>query len=311
MKQNKFILTVFLIILCSVLVSSVSVENLTLDSTSGYNLTTDNLTCNFDLNDTATTSAVSWYNNKSGTFQPDMALYLPFEGNETNALLDMSGYNRDATVTGATWSSTNGHHDDNGGFYFDNGNDNLNFGDVLDITPTDNFTIMFWINKDAAQTDAIITKSNTIGSVGWSVSLESDNEMVFRMDSATTTMRTGNDNAYDNVVGTWEHWAITYPGTADNADIKMYKNGKSINEIAEERGYVTNTIENHLAHFVGTGQLILSEFVDDNKVKPIITFFKNNPETGLNDAMEALDNSVTYSDLRFVRSHLEFLESLA
>jgi len=237
MKQNKFILTVFLIILCSVLVSSVSVENLTLDSTSGYNLTTDNLTCNFDLNDTATTSAVSWYNNKSGTFQPDMALYLPFEGNETNALLDMSGYNRDATVTGATWSSTNGHHDDNGGFYFDNGNDNLNFGDVLDITPTDNFTIMFWINKDAAQTDAIITKSNTIGSVGWSVSLESDNEMVFRMDSATTTMRTGNDNAYDNVVGTWEHWAITYPGTADNADIKMYKNGAQVTQF-----YAKNTL---------------------------------------------------------------------
>jgi hypothetical protein len=72
------------------------ITNLSLISTSGYNLTTDDLTCTYTLAGTATTAATAWY--KDGT--PRMALYMPFEGGTANAVKDYSGNNHTATTAG-------------------------------------------------------------------------------------------------------------------------------------------------------------------------------------------------------------------
>ena len=64
-----------------------NVGNLSLTSTSGNNLDTDALTCEYELSGGATTAATAWYKDTD----PLMALYLPMEGGESNALLDFSG----------------------------------------------------------------------------------------------------------------------------------------------------------------------------------------------------------------------------
>ena len=89
--------------------------SINLNSTSGSNYTWDNLTCNYNLNSsTASTAAVAWYRN--GT--PAMILYLPMQGNSSNALLDYSGRGHNATnFNGTVWNSTGG-YDGNGSFQF-------------------------------------------------------------------------------------------------------------------------------------------------------------------------------------------------
>lgn len=42
---------------------------------------------------------------------------------------------------------------------------------------------------------------------------------------------------------------------------RLYKEGKSIKEIAQERSLTTNTIENHLAHYVSTGEININDVV--------------------------------------------------
>jgi len=139
---NKKILILFCLIILSInIVFSQSIVNLSLTSSPSnrLNLTTDNLTCNYVLNQSATTSAVSWYKNNN----PTMALYMPFEGNSTNALKDFSGNGNSATnIGGALWNATGG-YDNKGAFKFDGSGSYVN---VLNISwPIGSpVSVVFW-----------------------------------------------------------------------------------------------------------------------------------------------------------------------
>jgi uncharacterized protein YpbB len=86
---------------------------------------------------------------------------------------------------------------------------------------------------------------------------------------------------------------------------EMWKEGKSIPEIAEERGLVTSTIEGHLAQFVRSGDIAVESLVDTEKIKKITAYFLSHPESEtLTEAKAALDETITFGELRFVFEHL-------
>ena len=87
---------------------------------------------------------------------------------------------------------------------------------------------------------------------------------------------------------------------------EMWKDGKTIEDIAKERQLVTSTIEGHLAYFVGIGELSIDKFVSAEKFKLISNFFKTHNTQLLSEVKEILGNDVSYSELRFVLQHLKF-----
>lgn len=87
---------------------------------------------------------------------------------------------------------------------------------------------------------------------------------------------------------------------------ELFRNGKTIAEIAHERGMAASTIEGHLAHFVGTGALSLDGLVDPQKVKTITEYIKTHKTGGLNEIRAALGNECSYSEIRF---GIKFLEA--
>ncbi len=89
--------------------------------------------------------------------------------------------------------------------------------------------------------------------------------------------------------------------------LELFREGKTIQQIAKIREMATSTIEGHLAHFVGTGELKLQQFVDDKTAKIISDYFLANPAAGMSAAKEALDDTITYGELKFIRKHLEYL----
>jgi tRNA uridine 5-carbamoylmethylation protein Kti12 len=91
-----------------------------------------------------------------------------------------------------------------------------------------------------------------------------------------------------------------------NLSFELFKTGKSIADIAKEREMAITTIEGHLSHFVGTGELPLGNLVDPAKVDTIAAYFENNGSQFLNEARAALGEKYSYADLRFVMKHLEF-----
>ena len=85
---------------------------------------------------------------------------------------------------------------------------------------------------------------------------------------------------------------------------EMYKEGKSIEDIASERGYVITTIESHLATKIAEGKLDVKEFVDENKLNRIKEFFLHAESDKLSDAREALGKEFSYKELKFVQMYL-------
>ena len=68
-----------------------------------------------------------------------------------------------------------------------------------------------------------------------------------------------------------------------------------------------DTIESHLAHYVGLGMLDLKDFVEADKIEKIKKQFKIHGTDSLNPVKEALNEDYTYSELRFVQSYLKKL----
>ena len=87
--------------------------------------------------------------------------------------------------------------------------------------------------------------------------------------------------------------------------LDLWRAGKTIAEIAAERNMAVTTIEGHLAHYVGTGEIGLDHFVPQAKAALIADFFRQHNTTLLTPAKEALGDEVTYSELRYVLKHLE------
>ena len=86
---------------------------------------------------------------------------------------------------------------------------------------------------------------------------------------------------------------------------ELYLQGKSIKEIAKERGFVTSTIEGHIAHYIRLGELSINDFVNEEKVAAIRKAFDDKGRESLGPVKKHLGDDFSYGEIRMV------LESLA
>lgn len=90
---------------------------------------------------------------------------------------------------------------------------------------------------------------------------------------------------------------------------RLFQNGKSIQEIAETRGFVPTTIESHLAHFVEKGELEVKKLVDPEKIPTIEKAIEQHFEGQLKPVKEALGDAYSYGEIRFAVSGWKFKAS--
>jgi hypothetical protein len=86
----------------------------------------------------------------------------------------------------------------------------------------------------------------------------------------------------------------------------LFTEGKSVEEIASLRGMAVSTIEGHLAHFIGTGELDITKFVTPEKLEIITDYFSTSENLLLGPAKAVLGDNVSYGELRCVLKYLEF-----
>ena len=80
----------------------------------------------------------------------------------------------------------------------------------------------------------------------------------------------------------------------------LYKDGKKIYQIAQERNLTATTIESHLAHFVGTGEIDLSDFVDEKKKQLIIDAVAIHGDQSHKTLIENLPPDISYGNIKMV-----------
>lgn len=89
---------------------------------------------------------------------------------------------------------------------------------------------------------------------------------------------------------------------------KLFQTGKTVGEIAIERGFATTTIESHLAYYIGLGVLDVNQFLKEEKLKKIVDYFNFSETKSLGIAKENFGDELNYSELRMGLSYMEFLE---
>ena len=80
----------------------------------------------------------------------------------------------------------------------------------------------------------------------------------------------------------------------------LFKEGKSIAEIAKERNFAITTIEGHLAPFVTKGELDINKMVSEEKQLLIKEAIKIYGSEGFKTLKENLPEDVTYGEIRMV-----------
>lgn len=83
---------------------------------------------------------------------------------------------------------------------------------------------------------------------------------------------------------------------------RLYRQGLSPEQIAERRGLVRSTIENHLAHYVEQGELAATELVAPDKIAVILEVAERLGDDSLKALKEALGEQYSYAEIRLAIS---------
>jgi hypothetical protein len=90
----------------------------------------------------------------------------------------------------------------------------------------------------------------------------------------------------------------------------LYREGKTFEEIATERGLAQSTVEGHLLQFVKTGEIPVSAFLTDAQFEAICTTLDSQPAgTGSGAIRTLMGDDYTFTMINAARAHREWLEA--
>lgn len=90
--------------------------------------------------------------------------------------------------------------------------------------------------------------------------------------------------------------------------LQLFKEGKSIAAIAAQRGMAYSTIEGHLAHFIGTGEIAIKDLVAEEKVAPILKALEELGGNASTPVKERLGEAFSYGEIRAVMQYRNWLQ---
>jgi len=90
------------------------------------------------------------------------------------------------------------------------------------------------------------------------------------------------------------------------ASFELFKAGKSVAEIAKERGFAVQTIEGHLAYYVSKGDIKIEELVSREKLLLIEKAIKDYPGNSIAPIKAKLDSSISFGEIRLAIAWHQF-----
>lgn len=86
----------------------------------------------------------------------------------------------------------------------------------------------------------------------------------------------------------------------------MFRSGKTVEEIAAERGMSPSTIETHLCKYVESGDIDVRRIVPEDTIAKVLFFRHAHPDsTHLKDIYDAYQGTIPYSHIRFVLASMK------
>jgi len=205
----------------------VAVSSVDLNSTSGYDLTIDDLDVTYSLEGDASTAAMAWYKDDS----PIMDLYMVFEGGPDNAILDLSGNGNTISPSGVVsasdaWDAAAGRNA-SGAFEYGNSSNQF-YLDAGAIMPTSSSYSKFcWIYKTANDGSLNILSGSVWGA-------DNGGHVLFASSSQDYELAAGHNGTANFVrnignpllIDTWYHVGVTFDYTT--GEMILYQDGLQV-----------------------------------------------------------------------------------
>lgn len=93
-------------------------------------------------------------------------------------------------------------------------------------------------------------------------------------------------------------------GQTFTESFRLFKEGKNISEIAEERKLAVSTIESHLSRFITSGEINVQELISKEKITLIETALKDFDGTTTTPVKEKLPADISFGEIRMVMAAL-------
>ncbi len=87
-----------------------------------------------------------------------------------------------------------------------------------------------------------------------------------------------------------------------------YKEGKTVEEIAKERSFVTSTIMGHLSEYIATGDLDATDFIDSYKLNAVIDVAVKLKSRISSEIKHELSEEYSYADIKIALAHITSME---
>ncbi len=91
--------------------------------------------------------------------------------------------------------------------------------------------------------------------------------------------------------------------------LEFFRSGKTVSEIALERGLTAGTIESHLSNFISSGEISVFDIVTKIKVARIMAYIVQNPGKSTSETKTELGDTISYGELKAVMNHLEYIQN--
>lgn len=87
--------------------------------------------------------------------------------------------------------------------------------------------------------------------------------------------------------------------------LKLFNEGKTIQEIAMLRGLVESTIYGHISYYIANGEIEITKVLSADRVDDVIYYLSKNKCLSLRDLYEGANKEYTYEELKLVLCHME------
>jgi DNA-binding CsgD family transcriptional regulator len=85
--------------------------------------------------------------------------------------------------------------------------------------------------------------------------------------------------------------------------LSLINQGKTLQEIADERELVLSTIYTHLAKLIHAKKIDIAQYVDADLLCRVMAILNATPEISNSELFEQLNGSATYDDLKLIRAY--------
>ncbi len=203
-----------------------------INSTSGYNMTSDNITCwnqsTYDEDGDSVTNIYNWYKNNKSI----MVLNMPFDTKVTNGTKDYSGYANNGILYGPNWTSSG---KVGGAYEFDGVNAYVDVGNDISLAP-ENITLSLWVktyeNTSVTGWNGIVKSAKGDGySSGWRL-LDYNNYPRVQINFGGSTPQSLWGSSYKFPINEFVHVAFTYDGQI----ARLYVNGQELDNLTNSSG---------------------------------------------------------------------------